>query len=223
MQAVFLYAFLRSAVVLLRGVEVDDLLGRDAVPPDHALLDANITGKVVMVSGAGGSIGSELCRQIIQLSPAMLVLYEHHEYALYAMEQELLEWASESGAALDDRTILPVLASVTDQVHLEQVCNDLGVQTIYHAAAYKHVPMVERNPIVAITNNIFGTWRAAQAAVNCGVETFVLISSDKAVRPSNTMGATKRFAELILQGMAASNQHKTRITMVRFGNVLGSS
>jgi FlaA1/EpsC-like NDP-sugar epimerase len=128
MQAVFLYAFLRSAVVLLSGVEVDDLLGRDAAPPNHELLDANITGKVVMVSGAGGAIGSELCRQIIQLLPAMLVLYEYHEYALYAMEQELLEWASESGSALDGRTILPVLASVTDQKYLEQVSNELGVQ-----------------------------------------------------------------------------------------------
>ncbi|MEN8170724.1 MAG: nucleoside-diphosphate sugar epimerase/dehydratase [Pseudomonadota bacterium] len=204
-------------------VEIDDLLGRDAVPPNHELLDANITGKVVMVTGAGGSIGSELCRQIVKLSPAMLILYEQHEYALYAMERELLEWARGAGATLDEQTILPVLASVTDQKRLDQICRGFKVQTIYHAAAYKHVPMVEKNPVEAIDNNIFGTYRTAQAAVNCGVETFVLISTDKAVRPTNTMGATKRFAELILQGLAATGQVCTRFTMVRFGNVLGSS
>lgn len=204
-------------------VEIDDLLGRAVVPPNLELLDANIKGKVVMVSGAGGSIGSELCRQIVQLSPAMLILYERHEYALYALETELLEWTRAAKTSLDTQTILPVLASVTDQARFEQVCTGFGVQTIYHAAAYKHVPMVERNPIEAIDNNIFGTYRAAQAAVNCGVETFVLISTDKAVRPTSTMGATKRFAELILQGLAGSGQTATRFTMVRFGNVLGSS
>ena len=204
-------------------VEIDDLLGRDSVSPDHALLDANILGKVVMVTGAGGSIGSELCRQIVRFFPATIILYEQHEYALYAMERELLEWARENKSPLGAETILPILASVTDQARLELVCKGFGVQTIYHAAAYKHVPMVERNPIVAIENNIFGTYRTAQAAINCGVETFVLISTDKAVRPTNTMGATKRFAELILQGLAGSGQTTTRFTMVRFGNVLGSS
>ena len=209
-------------------VDIADLLGRDAVPPNHKLLDANIKDKVVMVTGAGGSIGSELCRQIVQLSPAMIILYERHEHALYEMERELLKWSKEFNSELNDNildkhNILPILASVTDQDRLEHTCREFGVQTIYHAAAYKHVPMVERNPIEAIDNNIFGTYRAALAAVNCGVETFVLISTDKAVRPTNTMGATKRFAELILQGLAESGQKKTRFTMVRFGNVLGSS
>ncbi len=214
-------------------VDIGDLLGRDAVPPNHRLLDANIKDKVVMVTGAGGSIGSELCRQIVQLSPAMIILYERHEHALYEMERELLKWSRElnsdlsvngmTGNCLDEFSILPILASVTDQDRLEHTCREFGVQTIYHAAAYKHVPMVERNPIEAIDNNIFGTYRTALAAVNCGVETFVLISTDKAVRPTNTMGATKRFAELILQGLAETGQKKTRFTMVRFGNVLGSS
>ena len=204
-------------------VEIDDILGRDVVPPNHELLDANIKDKVVLVTGAGGSIGSELCRQIVQLSPTMLILYEQNEYALYAIEKELLDWAESAETKLDTQTILPVLASVTDQVRFEQVCSGFGVQTIYHAAAYKHVPMVERNPVEAIDNNILGTFRTAQAAINCAVETFVLISTDKAVRPTNTMGATKRFAELILQGLAEIGQKTTRFTMVRFGNVLGSS
>jgi FlaA1/EpsC-like NDP-sugar epimerase len=204
-------------------VDISDILGRDAVPPNHNLLGANIQNKVVMVTGAGGSIGSELCRQIVQLSPVRIILYERHEHALYEIERELLEWSKEYNSKLDEHSILPVLASVTDQDLLEHTCSEFGVQTIYHAAAYKHVPMVERNPIEAIDNNIFGTYHAALAAVNCGVETFVLISTDKAVRPTNTMGATKRFAELILQGLAESGQGKTRFTMVRFGNVLGSS
>ena len=209
-------------------VDIGDLLGRDVVPSNHKLLHANIQGKVVMVTGAGGSIGSELCRQIVQLSPAMIILYEQHEHALYEMERELLAWSKGvnnqlTDSCLDEHSILPILASVTDQDRLDNTCRVFGVQTIYHAAAYKHVPMVERNPIEAIDNNIFGTYRTALAALNCGVETFVLISTDKAVRPTNTMGATKRFAELILQGLAASGKNKTRFTMVRFGNVLGSS
>ncbi|MDH5612564.1 MAG: polysaccharide biosynthesis protein [Gammaproteobacteria bacterium] len=204
-------------------VSIEDLLGRDVVPPNKELLGANITGKVVMVTGAGGSIGSELCRQIVQLSPARLILLEQHEYALYAMENELLNWAKMTGSVLNEDSILPVLASVTDLDRLELVCHGFGVQTIYHTAAYKHVPMVERNPVEAIDNNIFGTLRAAQAAINCGVEAFVLISTDKAVRPTNTMGASKRFAELILQGLAGLEGKTTRFTMVRFGNVLGSS
>ncbi len=204
-------------------VNIADLLGRDAVPSNQELLGANILNKVVMVTGAGGSIGSELCRQIVLLSPAMIILYEQHEHTLYEIERELLALSNEVGNSIDERCILPVLASVIDQDRLEYACSEFGVQTIYHAAAYKHVPMVERNPIEAIDNNIFGTYRTALAAVNCGVETFVLISTDKAVRPTNTMGATKRFAELILQGLAESGQKKTRFTMVRFGNVLGSS
>lgn len=214
-------------------VDIGDILGRDVIPPDHKLLAANIRDKVVMVTGAGGSIGSELCRQIVQLSPAMIILYERHEYALYEMERELLAWSKEFNSNLDnngrtdnslnEHSILPVLASVTDQNRLEHGCREFGVQTIYHAAAYKHVPMVERNPIEAVTNNIFGTYRTALAAINCGVETFVLISTDKAVRPTNTMGASKRFAELILQELAKSGEKETRFTMVRFDNVLGSS
>jgi FlaA1/EpsC-like NDP-sugar epimerase len=208
----------------LREVGIEDLLGRDPVTPNPALLHANIAGKTVMVTGAGGSIGSELCRQIVALNPSALVLFELSEYALYAIERELQLLASRDGE--DERTpIYAILGSVTDAPRLTKVCETFKVQTIYHAAAYKHVPIVEHNPIAAIRNNIFGTLRAAEAAVTARVETFVLISTDKAVRPTNTMGATKRFAELILQAFSAapSVRQSTRFTMVRFGNVLGSS
>jgi FlaA1/EpsC-like NDP-sugar epimerase len=193
------------------------------------LLHANILGKVVMVTGAGGSIGSELCRQIILHKPVCLVLFELSEFQLYSIHQTLInmtaspleDWQS-SGSPL---RIIPILGSITNQERVEQVCRAFKVQTIYHAAAYKHVPLVEQNPGEAISNNIFGTLRLAQAAIITEVETFVLISTDKAVRPTNTMGATKRFAELILQALSldASLCQKTRFTMVRFGNVLGSS
>jgi FlaA1/EpsC-like NDP-sugar epimerase len=208
----------------LREVGIEDLLGRDPVTPDPGLLHANITGKTVMVTGAGGSIGSELCRQIIALNPCALVLFELSEYALYAIEQELQQRAS--GTCADEKTpVYAILGSVTDAPRLLKVCETFKVQTIYHAAAYKHVPIVEHNPVAAIYNNVFGTLRAAEAAVTARVETFVLISTDKAVRPTNTMGATKRFAELILQAFSAvpSLRQSTRFTMVRFGNVLGSS
>ncbi|MDP3839224.1 MAG: nucleoside-diphosphate sugar epimerase/dehydratase, partial [Methylococcales bacterium] len=200
----------------LQEVDIADLLGRDSVEPVTALLQANVTNKVVMVTGAGGSIGSELCRQILQLQPRKLVLFEQNEFALYAIEKELQQ---------RNITVLPVLGSVTNAIRVEKVCKAFGVQTIYHAAAYKHVPMVEKNPAEAVWNNILGTLHTAQAAIETGVETFVLISTDKAVRPTNTMGATKRFAELILQALSnnADTAHKTRFTMVRFGNVLGSS
>jgi FlaA1/EpsC-like NDP-sugar epimerase len=200
----------------LQEVDIADLLGRDPVEPVTALLQANVTNKVVMVTGAGGSIGSELCRQIMQLQPRKLVLFEQNEFALYAIEKELQQ---------RNITVLPVLGSVTNAIRVEKVCKTFGVQTIYHAAAYKHVPMVEKNPAEAVWNNILGTLHTAQAAIETGVETFVLISTDKAVRPTNTMGATKRFAELILQALSnnADTAHKTRFTMVRFGNVLGSS
>jgi FlaA1/EpsC-like NDP-sugar epimerase len=200
----------------LQEVDIADLLGRDPVEPVTALLQANVTNKVVMVTGAGGSIGSELCRQILQLQPRKLVLFEQNEYALYAIEKELQQ---------RNITVLPVLGSVTNAIRVEKVCQTFGVQTIYHAAAYKHVPMVEKNPAEAVWNNILGTLHTAQAAIDTGVETFVLISTDKAVRPTNTMGATKRFAELILQALSnnADTAQKTRFTMVRFGNVLGSS
>lgn len=208
----------------LREIGIEDLLGRDPVTPDSELLHANITGKSVMVTGAGGSIGSELCRQIIALKPSALILFELSEYALYAIEQELRLWVS-CFAANENPPIYPILGSVTDAARLVKVCKTFKVQTIYHAAAYKHVPIVEHNPVAAIRNNIFGTLRTAEAAVMAQVETFVLISTDKAVRPTNTMGATKRFAELILQAFSAeaSLRKPTRFTMVRFGNVLGSS
>ena len=199
----------------LREVSVDDLLGRDSVVPDAHLLSANIKSKVVMVTGAGGSIGSELCRQIIALQPSQLILFEQSEFALYQIERELLKYSSIE--------ILPILGSVMHQKRVERVCQRFKVQTIYHAAAYKHVPMVEKNPIEGVQNNIFGTLRCALAAISSQVETFVLISTDKAVRPTNTMGATKRFAELILQALAQRSSVMTRFTMVRFGNVLGSS
>lgn len=224
----------------LQEIDIADLLGRDAVAPDQSLLNADIAGKVVMVTGAGGSIGSELCRQIICLQPNTLILFEISEFALYAIEKELQHLLSKrrAGSRLVDGmhtisddvesaekiTLIPVLGSVVDGVRVEKVCKTFRVQTIYHAAAYKHVPMVEKNPGEAIRNNIFGTLRTAQAAINTGVETFVLISTDKAVRPTNTMGATKRFAELILQALSLSTANNpTRFTMVRFGNVLGSS
>lgn len=204
----------------LQEVDIADLLGRDSVAPVTSLLQSNVTGKVVMVTGAGGSIGSELCRQIVLLQPHTLVLFEQNEFALYAIEKEL-----EQQVDNDNIAILPVLGSVTNAERVEKVCNTFGVHTIYHAAAYKHVPMVEKNPAEAVWNNIIGTLHTAQAAIRTGVETFVLISTDKAVRPTNTMGATKRFAELILQALSdnATDEQKTRFTMVRFGNVLGSS
>ncbi len=206
----------------IREVGINDLLGRNPVEPDRALLEANIRDKVVMVTGAGGSIGSELCRQIIRLAPASLVLFERSEHDLYLIEKETLEIADKLYPGEPDR-VVPILASVLDQNRLEAVCEAFSVDTIYHAAAYKHVPMVEKNPSEAIRNNVFGTYLVAQAALSTGVETFVLISTDKAVRPTSTMGATKRFAEMILQQMAQQTGIKTRFSMVRFGNVLGSS
>jgi len=214
----------RVTVDALQEVDIADLLGRNPVAPDQSLLHATISGKVVMVTGAGGSIGSELCRQIIQLQPLSLILFELSEFALYAIENELNHLLTK-GKGSKYIEIITVLGSVTNAQRIEKVCKAFKVQTIYHAAAYKHVPMVEKNPGEAIWNNIFGTLHAAQAAINAEVELFVLISTDKAVRPTNTMGATKRFAELILQALSldAGHKHQTRFTMVRFGNVLGSS
>lgn len=212
----------KVTVDALQEIDIEDLLGRDAVAPDQALLQANIAGKVVMVTGAGGSIGSELCRQIIRLQPDTLILFEISEFALYAIEKNLLRLVTKAGNPKAIQ-LIPVLGSVTNGGRIEKVCKTFKVQTIYHAAAYKHVPMVERNPGEAIWNNVFGTLRTALAAIKTEVETFVLISTDKAVRPTNTMGATKRFAELILQALSALDHSPTRFTMVRFGNVLGSS
>jgi FlaA1/EpsC-like NDP-sugar epimerase len=200
-------------------VGVEDLLGRDAVAPKVDLLNANIAGKVVMVTGAGGSIGSELCRQIIQLKPVTLVLFELSEFALYRIDKELNEYKQAHDLNLE---IMPLLGSVQRINRIETVMKSFKVQTVYHAAAYKHVPLVEHNVVEGIRNNIFGTYYAAQAAINAKVETFVLISTDKAVRPTNIMGTTKRMAELVLQALATT-QTTTRFCMVRFGNVLGSS
>lgn len=208
----------------LQEIDIEDLLGRDPVIPDPSLLGATVSGKVVMVTGAGGSIGSELCRQIIRLQPYSVILFEFSEFALYAIEKELNRLLTAS-AHHSSINIIAVLGSVTDAERMEKVCRTFKVQTIYHTAAYKHVPMVENNPGEAVWNNIFGTLHTAQAAIKAEVETLVLISTDKAVRPTNTMGATKRFAELILQALSleAGTHHHTRFTMVRFGNVLDSS
>ncbi len=221
----------RVKVEYLREVEVDDLLGRDPVPPNEDLFGRCISGQVVMVTGAGGSIGSELCRQILRSDPSTLLLYEHSEFGLYAIHQELENYARSN--QLPTR-VLPVLGSVRNQTRLHDVMNAWKVDTVYHAAAYKHVPMVERNMAEGIVNNTFGTLYAAQAAIRAGVSNFVLISTDKAVRPTNVMGGTKRMAELVLQALAEEKQptlfgtdrkieNRTRFTMVRFGNVLGSS
>lgn len=198
----------------IQEVDIADLLGREPVAPDPQLLTANISGKCVMVTGAGGSIGSELTRQIIKLKPSRLLLFDISEFALYQIEQELCNL--ESGLE-----VIALLGSVVDRVRMTSICHHFSVQTIYHAAAYKHVPMVEKNVGEGIRNNVFGTLHCAQAAIAANVETFVLISTDKAVRPTNTMGASKRMAELVLQALAQISD--TRFTMVRFGNVLGSS
>ena len=197
----------------IREVDIIDLLGRDPIPPKPELLEKNIKGKVVMVTGAGGSIGSELCRQIVKHQPKLLVLFEMSEFALYSIDREL------QSAGVQ---VIPILGSVTNQTKLERVLAQYQVQTVYHAAAYKHVPLVEANPFEGIYNTSIGTARSVDAAVNQGVETFVLISTDKAVRPTNVMGASKRMAELYCQGLASTNP-KTQISIVRFGNVLGSS
>ena len=203
----------------LRDLDIEDLLGRDAVAPDSDLLARNTTGKVVAVTGAGGSIGSELCRQIFKLEPTKLLLIESNEFALYSIHQEL---ADAGARAATCPTIVPLLASVQDRERIYSILTAWTPQTVYHAAAYKHVPLVEHNPAEGLRNNVFGTLNVAKAAVDCEVDDFVLISTDKAVRPTNVMGASKRVAEIVLQALAA-NQSKTRMSMVRFGNVLGSS
>jgi len=203
--------------VRLRDVRVEDLLGRDAVEPIPELLGRCVTGRCVMVTGAGGSIGSELCRQILALRPRCLVLYEISEPALYAIEQELAQAARDCGAQL-----VALLGSVRDGRHCLHRIREFQVQTIYHAAAYKHVPIVEHNVKEGLGTNAFGTLALAQAAVEGNVADFVLVSTDKAVRPTNVMGASKRLAELLLQALS-QRQRGTRFSMVRFGNVLGSS
>lgn len=201
----------------LREVGIEDLLGRDPVPPNEDLLAKCIQGKVVLVTGAGGSIGSELCRQILKGNPLKLVLYEVSEYSLYKIEKELLSFGSQV-------KIVAVLGDARDGDRIKSAMKNHRVQTVYHAAAYKHVPLVEWNVVAGVDNNLFGTLNTAVAAMEAGVEIFVLISTDKAVRPTNVMGASKRMAELVLQGFSREEASKaTRFCMVRFGNVLGSS
>ena len=217
----------------LQEVDIADLLGRDPVPPNQALLNRCNRGAVVMVTGAGGSIGSELCRQILINNPDMLLLFEHCEFNLYSIHSELEQRIRSESLSV---RLVPILGSIRDAGRLYDVMHTWGVNTVYHAAAYKHVPMVEHNIAEGVLNNVLGSALAAQAAVKAGVEYFVLISTDKAVRPTNVMGSTKRLAEMLLQALSAEpapvlfgdeqglhRVNKTRFTMVRFGNVLGSS
>ncbi|GAB2638641.1 nucleoside-diphosphate sugar epimerase/dehydratase [Vibrio panuliri] len=208
-----------ASIDQLKEVPIEDLLGRDSVSPQQSLMEANIKNKIVMVTGAGGSIGSELCRQIAKYAPRKLVLFEVSEFALYQIDREL-------NATYSNIEIIPLLGSVQRFHRLVTTMQSFGVQTVYHAAAYKHVPMVEFNVIEGVRNNTFGTYYCAKAAIEAKVESFVLISTDKAVRPTNVMGATKRMAELALQALDDNCQltnNMTRFCMVRFGNVLGSS
>ena len=201
----------------VRDLDIDDLLGREPVMPNQILLSRNVLNKVVLVTGAGGSIGSELCRQILAIGPEKLLLIEQSEFALYSIHQELEEKHSDKKCIL-----VPLLASVQDENRIREILSTWKPDTVYHAAAYKHVPLVEHNPAEGIKNNVMGTLRTAQAAAEHGVADFVLISTDKAVRPTNIMGASKRLAEMVLQALASTNSG-TKFSMVRFGNVLGSS
>jgi FlaA1/EpsC-like NDP-sugar epimerase len=205
----------KATIGEIRAVSVEDVLGRDPVPPRDDLMAANIAGKTVLVSGAGGSIGSELCRQIIGQGPSRLVLLDVSEFALYAIEHELAPRAEATGVEL-----VALIANVQDAARAEWLMRRFGVNTVFHAAAYKHVPLVEQNMIAGVRNNVFGTVAMADAAQAAGVEAFILVSTDKAVRPTNVMGASKRLAELVCQ---SRNGGPTRFSMVRFGNVLGSS
>ena len=202
-----------ASIDALQEVAIEDILGRDPVPPDFGLLGNLLKGKAVLVSGAGGSIGSELCRQIVKLNPSKIVLFELSEYALYALEKELRVEAIE---------VVPVLGSVLDGELLRRVLLRESVQLVYHAAAYKHVPLVEANSCVGVKNNVMGTLKALEASQYAGVESFTLVSTDKAVNPTNVMGASKRVAELVVQAHSAGDA-SMRCSMVRFGNVLGSS
>ena len=209
----------RASIGQMQEVSLDDLLGRDPVPPRPELVGPCIRGKTVLVTGAGGSIGSELCRQILVSSPGELLLLDSSEYALYEIEKQL----SETVLATGSRTrLVPLLASIQDEGRMHRVMSQFRVQTVYHAAASKHVPIVEYNVIEGVRNNVFGTLNLARAAIATGVETFVLVSTDKAVRPANTMGATKRVSEMIMQALAAEHIGP-RFEVVRFGNVIGSS
>ena len=225
----------RVTVQDFQELDVEDLLGRAPVPPDRSLLARNLAGKVVLVTGAGGSIGGELCRQIILERPSQLVLVEHNEFGLYSIHSELFGLCKELGLPVD---VVPLLASVANFVRLKEICQLYRPATVYHAAAYKHVPLVESNPSEGVLNNVFGTLNIARAAMESQASHFVLISTDKAVRPTNVMGATKRMAELVLQAMSSCRslqfnlpdgtqspviKNATTFSMVRFGNVLDSS
>lgn len=200
-----------------RSIQIEELLGREPVAPAKSLLEINIAQKVVMVTGAGGSIGSEICRQVIALKPTAIVLFERCEFNLYQINDELSELIKDNTTKL-----YPILGSINNEALLENIMKSFQVTTLYHAAAYKHVPLVEYNILEGTSNNLFGTYKTAKAAIAAKVENFVLISSDKAVRPTNVMGATKRLAELTLQALA-TQEHTTRFSIVRFGNVLDSS
>lgn len=211
----------KVTVSSMRKVDILDVLDRQTVQPDTRLLQKNITGKCVLVTGAGGSIGSELCRQVIKNKPKCIVLYELSEFALYSIHQELTIKQANT-PAYQDIKIIAVIGNVTNESNLLRILNLYNIQTVYHAAAYKHVPMVEHNPFEGVINNTKGTYHCARAAIAANVETFVLISTDKAVRPTNVMGASKRLAELVCQALSHTD-NQTCISMVRFGNVLGSS
>ncbi|MDE4455143.1 polysaccharide biosynthesis protein [Psychrobacter sp. DAB_AL62B] len=211
----------KVTVSSMRKVDILDVLDRQTVEPDEALLRLNIKDKCILVTGAGGSIGSELCRQVIKNQPECIVLYELSEFALYSIHQELIAKQA-SNPAYKNIKIIAVIGNVTNEDNLLRIFKLYNIQTVYHAAAYKHVPMVEHNPFEGVINNTKGTYHCARAAIKANVETFVLISTDKAVRPTNVMGASKRLAELVCQGLSQANS-QTCISMVRFGNVLGSS
>lgn len=210
----------RVSVSDIKEVEIEELLGRDPVPVDSRLVEETIAGKVVMVTGAGGSIGSELCRQILSARPIKLLLLENTEYNLFSIHAELEQRLAQ---AAPETRIIPLLCDVCDAGRVDEICRVFAPTVIYHAAAYKHVPMVEHNPAEGVRNNVFGTLAIVDAAMRFGVSSLVLISTDKAVRPTNVMGASKRLCEMILQAYAAQNDHATNYSMVRFGNVLGSS
>ncbi len=209
----------KARIEEVRDIDIEDLLGRDVIDEGPRNHFPTIAGKVVLVSGAGGSIGGELCRQILARNPHKLVLLDISEFGLYQIHKELLGRIRSAQYSVE---IVPLLGSVEKKQRMEAILRDFGVHTVFHAAAYKHVPLVESNVIEGVRNNVFGTWFFAEAAISAGVESFVLISTDKAVRPTNVMGASKRVAELILQALARRQGH-TRFSMVRFGNVLGSS
>jgi FlaA1/EpsC-like NDP-sugar epimerase len=208
-----------ASLAQLRDVDIGDLLGRDPVPPSPELMARSLRGRVIMVSGAGGSIGSALSRVAVLEGVKTLVLYDHHEYALYAIERELRTLVARRKLECE---LIPIVGSVCNAPRLRAVLRRFGVQTVFHSAAYKHVPMMEQNILEGVRNNVFGTQIFAEAAAECGVERFILISTDKAVRPTSVMGATKRLAELLLQDLAARTP-ATIFAMVRFGNVLASS